>query len=206
MRIDSIVHTMAVRSVDKGLVSQDQAEVYEYGLALIMTSMLSFIVALVWGLIFQCLAEVIAFLVVFIPLRMYTGGYHASSYIRCLLAFISMLAILKLFIEWISTSMIAPITVIVSLFTLPSVFLFAPIQHPNAPIRDSDRPRFKRIARLICLFDIVLVSVFINTPLLKAPNTSIITAINCGLFFSSVLIIIGQLTHTGKEVNAKCTK
>jgi accessory gene regulator B len=164
---------------------------------------LSFIVALVWGFTFHCLAEVIAFLVVFIPLRMHTGGYHASTYFRCLLAFILMLAILKLFIEWVSTPMIAPITVLVSLITLLSVFLFAPIQHPNAPIRGSDRSRFKRIARLICLFDIVIVSVFINTPLLKAPNTSIITAINCGLFFASVLIIIGQLTHAGKEVNAK---
>lgn len=84
MRFDSIVHSMAVRSVNKDLVSQDQAEVYEYGLALIMASLLSFIVAFIWGLAFQCLTEVIAFLIVFIPLRMYTGGYHASTYLRCL--------------------------------------------------------------------------------------------------------------------------
>jgi accessory gene regulator B len=206
MRIETIVHTMTTHSIDKGVISPEQAEVYEYGLALILTTIFSFIVALFWGLIFQCLAEVIAFLVVFIPLRMYTGGYHASTYFRCLLAFISMLAILKLFIDWISSSLIAPITVGISLITLVSVFLFAPIQHPNAPIRDSDRPKFKHIAWLICLFDVMLVSVFINSPLYKASYTSIITAINCGLFFSSVLIIIGQLTHTGKEVNAKCTK
>ena len=199
MRIDSIGHTMAVRSVEKGLIRQDQAEVYEYGLALILTTIFSFIVALVWGYIFQCLAEVIAFLIVFIPLRMYTGGYHASTYFRCLLAFIFMLVILKLFMEWISTPMIAPITVLVSLITLLSVFLFAPIQHPNAPITGSDRPRFKRVARLICLFDILLMSVFIYTPLFKEYHFTVLVAGNCALFFASLLIIIGQLKHTGKE-------
>lgn len=203
MRFESIVHTMAARSVDNGVISQDQAEVCEYGLALILTTIFSFIVALAWGLAFQCLAEVIAFLIVFIPIRMYTGGYHASTYLRCLVSFIGMLAMLKLSIGWIPSSIIAPITGITSLVTLLSVFLFAPVQHPNAPIRESDRPRFKRTAQLICLFDIVIVGVFINTPLYGIPYASIITAINCGLLFSSVLIIIGKHRLMGKEVGSK---
>lgn len=203
MQIENLAHTLALRSVDKGLVSHAQAEVYEYGLVLIMTSALSFSVALVWGLAFQCLAEVMAFLAVFIPLRMFTGGYHASSHLRCILMFIGILAILKLFIEWIPTYLIASITVIVSLFTLFIVFLYAPIQHPNAPIRDSDRPKFKRIARLVCLINTLLVNVMINTPLFIAPRSSILTAINYGLFISSVLIIIGKLTPMRKEVDVK---
>lgn len=202
MRFESFVYGMTVRSVKEGLISQDQAEIYEYGLHLVMASLLSFIIALIWGLAFECLAEVVAFLVVFIPLRMYTGGYHASTYLRCLLAFISMLIILTLSVDWIPTAMIAPITVNVSLFTLLSVFLFAPIQHQNAPIKDSDRPRFKRIARIISLIDIIAVNILLITPFFTKQFIPILFAINCGLLFVSVLIIIGKITQKGKEVSA----
>lgn len=102
--------------------------------------------------------------------------------------------------------MIAPITAIVSLITLLCVFLFAPVQHPNAPIRDSDRPKFKRIARMISLFVIVAMSVFINTPFFREYQITVLVAGNCGLFFASLLIIIGQITHAGKEVDTVCTK
>ena len=98
---------------------------------------------------------------VFIILRSFTGGYHASSYLKCNLVF-SITASLVIFFSKAATEVQFSTGVINSLF-LPalSVFLWlAPIENPNKPIEKKRRIYFKTgsvlAAVILYIFSLVL--------------------------------------------------
>lgn len=60
---------------------------YQYGIEITISSLLNILLILLIGLITQRIPESLVFLGCFVPLRKYTGGYHANSYFQCNLQF-----------------------------------------------------------------------------------------------------------------------
>lgn len=58
-------------------------EIYQYGLEIIISSLVTFLIVLGIGVILNMGMESIIFLMCFVPLRMAAGGYHANTYLKC---------------------------------------------------------------------------------------------------------------------------
>lgn len=71
------------RLFEKGIISESDFDLYEYGFNMGITVLLNLISTIVIGVIAGNVFESIAFLVFYIPLRSYAGGYHASTPRRC---------------------------------------------------------------------------------------------------------------------------
>ena len=71
------------RLCEKGIISESDFDLYEYGFNMGITVLLNLISTIVIGVIVGKVFESIAFLVFYIPLRSYVGGYHASTPRRC---------------------------------------------------------------------------------------------------------------------------
>lgn len=71
------------RLCEKGIISESDFDLYEYGFNMRITVLLNLISTIVIGVIAGKVFESIAFLVFYIPLRSYAGGYHASTPRRC---------------------------------------------------------------------------------------------------------------------------
>lgn len=75
------------------------------------------------------------FLVVFIIMRSFTGGYHANTYIKCNLvtsiSFVILLLIFKI-IRHISLKSI----ILIAIFQVVTIVLLAPIENKNKPIEN----------------------------------------------------------------------
>lgn len=69
--------------INNDIITEEQAEFYSYGLMLILTSGTITVVILLYGIIRHKLGITIGFLIAFVGLRHYTGGYHAQAYWRC---------------------------------------------------------------------------------------------------------------------------
>jgi accessory gene regulator B len=54
---------------------------YQYGLEILISGLIGIINILIISILIHRLTQGIVFLIVFIVLREYTGGYHAESYI-----------------------------------------------------------------------------------------------------------------------------
>ena len=76
------------RLCEKGIISESDFDLYEYGFNMGITVLLNLISTIVIGVIVGKVFESIAFLVFYIPLRSYAGGYHASTPRRCYFIFI----------------------------------------------------------------------------------------------------------------------
>lgn len=67
----------------KELLNNHDIELVKYGLFLLITHIQYLIICIGFGLIFKCITESIVFFVCFSILRMFCGGFHASTETKC---------------------------------------------------------------------------------------------------------------------------
>lgn len=58
-------------------------EVYVYGIEIILSTLLEIMVILVSACFFSVFKEGFIFVILFMSLRIFTGGYHANTYKKC---------------------------------------------------------------------------------------------------------------------------
>jgi accessory gene regulator B len=65
------------------IISEDDREVYIYGLELILNSLLIVSTIIALGFLLNKILITVVFLIVFWSIRSYSGGYHANQYWKC---------------------------------------------------------------------------------------------------------------------------
>lgn len=70
-------------AVKRGAVKPEDREETVYGINTLLTVGVNIISALLIGLIFNMVIEIILFLVIYKQLRKYTGGIHANNALNC---------------------------------------------------------------------------------------------------------------------------
>ena len=128
--------------------------------------------------------QVLIFYIIFIILRSFTGGYHASSYLKCNLIF-SIVASLVIFFSKAATE-VRFSTGIINILFLPALSVFiwlAPIENPNKLIEKKRRIYFKTgsVLAAVILYILSLI-LYINNHTFESAiivTTMFITAVMC---------------------------
>jgi Membrane protein putatively involved in post-translational modification of the autoinducing quorum-sensing peptide len=136
----------------KKVISQENREIYIYGYQIIISSVSGVIIIIIIGTMLKCLFESFIFLGVFILTRQCSGGYHAKTFLKCCLLFVSSyLAILVL-----EQFMIDKITIyhiiclmLVYIFT---ILKYAPIENKNKKLLDKNKALNRKKSIVISLF------------------------------------------------------
>lgn len=144
-------------------VSDEDEECYQYGLELTFSTLFNlgwmFLISVVMG-------KTWAFLIyaaVYVPMRLYAGGYHAADHFRCILFSVSSFAVCMglsfVQLEYIHALLICTM---ISVVSLAGFSLIAPLESENKPITNKQRKRAKRnlvVLQIILMFFLML-SVF----------------------------------------------
>lgn len=110
----------------------------------------------------KCLTETIVFLIVFILLRSFSGGYHAKAYSFCSFVTFSIYTLIMLFCRYLPINYIA----FLILFLLGNILLFAfsPIKNPNKEISYEKSIQHKITSLLLfstfCIIGITLIEIY----------------------------------------------
>lgn len=146
--------------------------------------MIGFLLIFTIGLIFGMLIKACIFYMVFVYTRIYTGGYHASSYLKCNMV----LLIIYLWVLFFSEMLISSYSIIVHLMILimyiSSIFGFAPITNANKPMGEDE---IKKNRKKSILISIVWCVLSLGLYFLSV-KYAIVTALT--LFSISMLLII----------------
>lgn len=119
--------------------NEDCVAYYRYGLEITISSILNIVLILLVGIISNNFFESIAFLICFIPLRQFTGGYHADTYFKCNLSFVTLFSLLLLIynITFKFISIYAELTMLV--FSLVIFITECPVENKNKPLTDKQK-------------------------------------------------------------------
>lgn len=84
------------------IIDNTKLDIYIYGFEIMISNIICFGMGLVIGAVCSEFIECILFLIVFILLRRYCGGYHAETYLKCDIIFMTNILLVMLMLKFIS--------------------------------------------------------------------------------------------------------
>ncbi len=131
--------------IHQKVVPEEQREVYEYGFELSISSVIGILIVLAIGLVSGRFWESVIFYIVFCFTRLFTGGYHASTYLHCKIVFTgALLAVLAA--DWLLKDIESYYWFILHFYCLVVVCGLAPIENPNKELTERQKVRCKVIS------------------------------------------------------------
>jgi accessory gene regulator B len=133
--------------IKEEVITVSDRDIYEYGLELVLFSLVNIIAIILTALLFHKLTVSIALIITVIPLQCFGGGYHAATHLRCfLITYIGWWSVITLlpYIQPLSATWIVG-------FSLILIFKFAPVAHRNVKLSDGQRGKMRKAVRLLAL-------------------------------------------------------
>lgn len=174
--------------LSKGSISEDERELYIYGFFMLLSQLMYFIVACIFGLLFQCFFDSILFYIAFQFIRRYAGGYHAKTETRCeILSTLSLLVSIAI-IKVIKTYDFQTLLLFVTIISAFCIFVFCPLDTPEKALTEKEFKYFRKISWIILLVitAVIVFSYFFKINTIFAPCCM-------SLILESLLLIAGKL-------------
>lgn len=148
-----MINNLAKRFADRlfayGSISEDEQELYIYGLFMMLSSLMYLILACFLGCILGCVFESIIFYIAFQFIRRYAGGYHASTETRCeIMSTLSILACIVV-IRLSKTYDFQFTLLVVSTVSAVCIAVLCPLDTPEKPLSEKEFKYFRKISWLI---------------------------------------------------------
>lgn len=181
--------------IKNGTIDSENKEIYTYGIEQTFILLMNIVTTLVIGLCFGMLWQSIIFMLIYLPLRSFAGGYHASTVFRCYVVGIVLSVIFLLINKYVSNTdyTIIGMTVIASLI----IFIIAPVETSNKPLDHLELSMYKKRTRIILFSDICIIAI-----LLAFDLNSIALCIGVALMVLSFMVVLGKISN-GNPVQIK---
>lgn len=180
--IQRVVDEMAVNSVidieDKGL--------YVYGLQQGLFMLLNILTIIIIGKIFGMLWQSVVFMITYIPLRTYAGGYHARTQLQCYISSVLLIVAVLLGIKFIPWTNFICITI--SIVSGLIIYILSPVEDMNKPLDAAEVKVYKKKARSILILEII--GLLILT-ILRFEN--VVACMSISLLILNLMLIYGRI-------------
>lgn len=174
-----------------GVINEVEIDSYRYGLELLLSTALNLLAVVCISIVLGHPFVHIPYLMVFITMRLYAGGYHAGKHWMCILlnsvVYIAALLTMLLLPDYIS----AVFCIAVSVTDLILVFLIAPVEAKNKPLYHSERIRNRRISLVLAT---ILVVVSLTLCFTGALTLLFCRMLFCGEAVAMVLMLLGKVS------------
>lgn len=175
--MNRLFKSAAVKLYENGNIEEKYIELYAIAMEMVFATFINVITVMLIGGILHMFWASMVFLIAFIPLRTYAGGYHARGYISCYLGSCVLITLLLLLLKYIilGRNMVSGIWLLFFI-SIPSVFLLAPLADENKPISEKETILFRKKARLVLCVElfIVLFLAFMKNSYAYAVMTAVI--------------------------------
>lgn len=173
------------RLCSQDIIEDADKELYAYGFNMLLTVSLNIISTIIIGLLFGMVFESIAFLVAYIPLRSYAGGYHARTPLRCYIISLLLIVLILLTLNLIGESVLA-LFILSGIGTIICVTM-SPVEDVNKPLDEAEIKVYRKKAMIILAAEIIIliISIFALMRLAAVISTS--------LALEGIMLVLGKI-------------
>lgn len=142
---------------DNGIIKKDEIDLCKYGIEYFIISVAEILSVLIISVFIKSFIITAIYFIGFIPLRIYAGGYHADTKLRCYLILLAVCGMFWWCIGHIN-AMFYPIAEIISMFyTSYMIIKYSPIIHENRNFNDSEISNYRKISIKILFIEIAII-------------------------------------------------
>lgn len=161
--METLTSKFVNRLINNNIIKKEDAEIYSYGFKEMIFIILNLITTLFIGALFNKVFEIILFMIMYIAIRVYAGGYHARTKLKCYMFSILMLTsvcyILK--INLLQSNFLVVILAIISSIL---ILFLAPVEDENKPLDEIEIKIYTKrtIRNLIIVFSVLSITLIFN--------------------------------------------
>lgn len=132
--------------IKNGVVKTEERELYEYAVHSLVLSLAPLVIVMIIGSFMGAVKESILFILPFMAIRKFSGGFHAKHEWICLMSSCSLLFLCVFAVSKITYSAVLGS---VTLGAVISLSLLSPIDSDNRRLSADEKKKYKRITRII---------------------------------------------------------
>lgn len=193
--LKELADDVAVALAAKDIISIDELDAYRYGLELLIPKVILYVAILIVSFITNSFILSVLFVVMFMGIRRYAGGFHCQTAEMCLcISFLIYLLVVFFF----SSEVYVGVYGVSSVVSTITIMIFAPVEDKNRPLDDIEKKQY-RLKSLISTGLVFLVSalaIFFELNMLSHISA-------CSLTANAVLIILAVGRCKFEKVNIK---
>lgn len=155
--IERLAEKATVWQIEKGIIDKSKRSVYIYGYIVLTEMITSLFLTFMVGALSGKMLLVISFSLMFIPLRSYCGGWHASKDWMCMLFSLGTLLIIVFFEQ--CSYMFGNWTLLVEVVSCIVIMAFAPIDTEKKQLDKKEKKEYGIIAKKILAVEILILAV-----------------------------------------------
>ena len=174
------------RMVERGIIKEEEQELYQFGICNGMILLLNVVTALVIGLLTEQLAVVAVFTLSFMVLRGYTGGYHSDSRIFCYLGS-NLVLLVPVYTQAVFYKTSLAWLLAVLLVSAGIIFLLSPMHSKNRKLDKEEQKHFGRKARLTAALELAVLGI-----LWHAGQIPYAYAVYTGICITALFMLVGK--------------
>jgi accessory gene regulator B len=178
------------RWIKNGLISREYYACYVYGIELIVSQIIGISIILFLGAVTGTYSNAAVFLLIFILVRQYTGGFHADNYISCNMFFSLSYIVNILIVASIEVNLYIMV-VLTLLIGIGTILTIGPVTHKTKRLDKTLRNKNKALS-LILYIGCCLISVGI-----AASHQSLALTIIIALLQIVILMVVGRIREGG---------
>lgn len=142
-------------------IQDEEYEIYVFGLKQLLISIVNFLTVLLLGLLLQNVIQTCIYVVAFMIIRSYSGGYHASTPLRCyILTTITNIIILSV-IKYVHSEIF--ILLCVEAVSGCVILALSPVSVVNRPLDNIEYIYYRKKSIMIYVIEIVISVMFLLT-------------------------------------------
>lgn len=169
----------------KAIIKDSEKDKCRYGLEIMISTIIGFMVIILTGVIFGSTSIAVVYLLCIVPLRTYTGGYHANTYLTCnivfTLIFVVNLFLYKLIIVYDYKYKLLGFTLLFAFLALR----YVPVANRNKKLTLKQQNKYRKIS-----FTLYCIYFFVSLLLIQYSN-------KCGVL---ILLVLNTVSFLVLEV------
>lgn len=179
-------------------ISEEDRELYQYGLFMIISQTIYFLITIICGLSLSIFFESIVFYLTFQLIRRFAGGYHANTEAKCEILSTMSILLSLIIIKCEGIFEISKILLISFVMSSLLIIVLSPLDTPEKPLTSTEFHTFRKISLLILLLISVLIviSYIFELKHLFAPSC-------LSLILESILLITGKIKQLHSKTHAE---
>ena len=184
-----ISNKLVNKLIEYNLIKSEDKEIYTYGIKQMLFLSLNILTILILGIVSNKAFEIILFMITYIPIRIYAGGYHAKNHIRCYIFSILMLIVI-IYILNITLDINTILTTFIVIISSIIISVLAPIEDINRSLDNEEKivNRKRTIRNLIVIISIYFILLYFNL-------INVMFCVCISLFCNAIMLILGKIKN-----------
>ncbi|MCI8669014.1 MAG: accessory gene regulator B family protein [Lachnospiraceae bacterium] len=167
----------------------EKREIIDYGLYRLKIILISIVTTLLLGWILEIFVQSVCFLLGFLAIRRYAGGYHAKTQKICFLISFLVLCISFLIFrsfEQRDMGIVFVANILYSIF----IWYLAPVDNPNKRLDYAESEKYR-----ICVRKVLLIDNLILVMMYEMRQSNIFFGISISIWITCIAVVAGRIVH-----------